>query len=209
MGNRAKRYSLAQLECTSPLAERDDPDTSVVLRIANGDQSAVRELVGRHLPALHAVARRMMGSAEEAEDVVQEVFLKVWTHAGKWQPGRAKFSTWLHRVAINQCYDRLRRKREIAMDKPPEHVDSRPSPEEMAMSSDLSKEVYAALQELPERQRAALVLSHYQGFSQMEAAAVLEVTEEALESLLARGRRTLRTRLAGLAAEHAIGRAAQ
>lgn len=187
------------------LLDSEDPDGHLVLRAGRGDQAAVRELVDRHLNPLMAVARHMLGTAEDAEEVVQEVFLRVWTHAARWQPGRAKFSTWLHRVALNLCYDRLRRRREIAMAEPPDRADETPGPEARAIGADLAVVVDAALQALPERQRAALVLSHYQGLSQVEAAAALEVSVEALESLLSRGRRSLRDKLAPLARDHAIG----
>ena len=184
-----------------------DPDGALVARIAAGDQAAVRDLVGRHIGSLTSVARRMMGTQEDAEEVVQEVFLKVWARAKDWEPGRARFSTWMHRVAINGCYDRLRRKRESAIDEVPERADDAPDPEDNAISSDVSASVDAALQALPDRQRAALVMCHYQGHSQTEAAEALEVSVEAVESLLARGRRTLRERLKGLAREHGIGAA--
>ena len=85
-------------------------DDELVARVANGDETACRLLVDRHLSRVIAVARRMLGNQSDAEEVAQEVFLRVWTHADRWEPGRAQFSTWLHRVATNLCLDRLRRR---------------------------------------------------------------------------------------------------
>jgi RNA polymerase sigma-70 factor (ECF subfamily) len=179
-----------------------DPDGELVARIAKGDQGAVRALVDRHIGALMAVARRMLGSQHEAEEVVQDVFLRVWTNAAKWQPGQAKFATWMHRVAINLCYDRLRRRREVSVDTLPERPDPAPGAEVGLEEGDLARLMDAELQELPERQRSALVLCHYQGLSQSEAAEILDISVEALESLLSRARRRLRDRLAGVAKEY-------
>src|SRR5215510_8231685 len=89
-----------------------DPDEELVGRVGAGDKRAASELVRRHLPRMVGLARRMLNDAAEAEDVAQEVFLRVWREASRWQPGAAKFETWMHRVALNLCYDRLRRRRE-------------------------------------------------------------------------------------------------
>ena len=89
-----------------------DPDTELVRNAGAGDQRAAEALVRRHLPKMVGVARRMLNDGAEAEDVAQEVFLRVWREAPRWKPGQAKFETWMHRVALNLCYDRLRRRRE-------------------------------------------------------------------------------------------------
>lgn len=182
--------------------ERQDPDGDLVVRVAAGDQEAVRELLDRHISALMAVGRRLLGSQHDAEEVVQEVFLRVWANAAKWQPGRATFATWMHRVTINLCYDRLRRRREITMDTLPELADSTPGADKGLEEEALAKRIESELQALPERQRAALVLCHYQGMSQTEAAEILQISVEALESLLSRGRRRLKDRLADVAQDY-------
>jgi RNA polymerase sigma factor (sigma-70 family) len=182
--------------------ERQDPDGDLVTRVAGGDQEAVRELVDRHITALMAVARRLLGSQHDAEEIVQEVFLRVWANAAKWQPGRATFATWMHRVAINLCYDRLRRRREITVDTLPDLPDPGPSPDRGLEDEALTKRVESELQALPERQRAALVLCHYQGMSQTEAAEILNISVEALESLLSRARRRLKDRLLDVAQDY-------
>lgn len=172
-----------------------DPDAELVARIARGDQRAAATLVERHLGRMTALARRMLGDQSEAEDVAQEVFLRVWRNAANWEPGKAKFATWMHRVAINLCYDRLRRGREIPTDAPPEQIDDAPSAYELVNAGDLARRVEQAVAALPPRQRAAVTLCHYQELSNIEAAEILEVSVEAVESLLSRGRRALRTAL--------------
>jgi len=176
----------------------DDPDTELVARAGHGDRAAAQALMVRHLPTMLALARRMLSGQAEAEDCVQEAFLKAWIHAGRWQPGNAKFETWLYRVTLNQCYDRLRKKPveplEAAVDVP----DGADGPDRGLEVAALEAEVNAALQELPERQRAAIALCHYQERGNIEAADILGISVEALESLLARGRRTLRMKLSHL-----------
>lgn len=174
-----------------------DPDAGLVKRIAQGDQEAARALVDRHLARMTTLARRMLGDAAEAEDVAQDVFLRVWRHAGLWRPGAAKFETWMMRVAINLCYDRMRRRREIATDAPPEREDDAPTGFDVVHARDVATAVEAAMASLPPRQRAAVTLCHYQEMTNIEAAQALEVSVEALESLLSRARRALRAALKG------------
>lgn len=173
-----------------------DPDEALLARVAEGDPAAVRALVARKLPRLMSLGVRMLGEASEAEDMAQEAFLRVWKQAPRWRSGQAKFDTWLHRVALNLCYDRLRRRREVPTDAPPDRADPAPSAEQRLQAQDTSRRVAEALQRLPDRQREAIVLCHYQELGNIEAAAVMGVSVEALESLLGRGRRALRAALA-------------
>jgi RNA polymerase sigma-70 factor (ECF subfamily) len=170
----------------------EDPDLALIRRVAKEDPVAVRQLVSAKLPRVLALATRMLGDRTEAEDVSQEVFERAWRQAAKWQAGRARFDTWLHVVAVNLCRDRLRRRRELTVDALPDQVDPSPRPDEALREKQRNISVEAAVRQLPERQREAIILVHYQDMSNIEAARVLEVSVEALESLLARGRRSLR-----------------
>jgi RNA polymerase sigma-70 factor (ECF subfamily) len=184
---------------------QQDPDADLLEPLARGSDTeranALNALMGRHLKSVKSLAWHMMGDEMIAEDVAQETFLKAWTHAEKWEPGRAKFSTWLHRVAKNNCYDRLRKKREIYSDTLPEMVDGAASATEMMISDEIDtvqkETVQQALSRLPERQLAAITLCHFENKSQSEAAEILEIGVRAYESLLARARRNLRGELAG------------
>ena len=175
-----------------------DPDDELVRRAGQGDAAAVQALVARKLRRVLALAERMLGDAAEAEDVAQETFLRVWRNAARWRPGVARFDTWLHRVTLNLCYDRLRRRREHLMAEPPDTPDPGPAPDRGLLAADVGVRVGRALQALPVRQREAIVLCHYQELGNIEAAGLMGVSVEALESLLSRGRRTLKSALADL-----------
>ena len=176
-----------------------DPDEDLVRRVGQGDPAAAQTLVSRKLPRILSLAQRMLGDAVEAEDVAQETMLKAWRQAPKWTPGKARFDTWLHRVALNLCYDRLRRRREIPTDTPPDRPDEGPAPDRGLLAAETGARVTAALKRLPDRQREAIVLCHYQELSNIDAAALMEISVEALESLLSRGRRALRQALSDMA----------
>lgn len=175
-----------------------DPDEDLVRRVGRGDPAAAQTLVSRKLPRILSLAQRMLGDAVEAEDVAQETMLKAWRQAPRWTPGKARFDTWLHRVALNLCYDRLRRRREIPTDTPPDRPDEGPAPDRGLLAAETGVRVTAALKRLPDRQREAIVLCHYQELSNIDAAALMEISVEALESLLSRGRRALRRALSDI-----------
>jgi RNA polymerase sigma factor (sigma-70 family) len=175
-----------------------DPDEDLVRRVGQAEPAAIQAMVARKLPRMLALAQRMLGDAAEAEDVAQEAMLRAWRQAPSWKPGKAKFDTWLHRVALNLCYDRLRRRREIPTASPPDSADPGPAPDRGLLAADTGSRVHAALSGLPERQREAIVLCHYQELSNIEAAALMDVSVEALESLLSRARRALRSALVDL-----------
>lgn len=176
-----------------------DPDEELVRRVGQGDPAAIQAMVARKLPRMLALAQRMLGDPVEAEDVAQEAMLRAWKQAPRWRPGKAKFDTWLHRVGLNLCYDRLRRRREVPTETPPDRPDDGPAPDRGLLAAELGVRVDAALRRLPERQREAIVLCHYQELSNIEAADLMKISVEALESLLSRGRRALRQTLADMA----------
>jgi RNA polymerase sigma-70 factor, ECF subfamily len=190
---------MAQAERVVPADDEQDPDLEPLRAAAAGDAAACRRLVDRHLRPLHAFAARVLDDASEAEDVCQESFMKLWQFAPQWTPGRAKVSTWLYQVALNACRDRQRRRRPEAAADPDELHSTAPGPGRLHDRAETGDRVRRAMAELPARQREALVLFHFEGHTQSEAAAVLEVSVDALESLLARARRTLRDLLADAA----------
>lgn len=174
---------------------------ALMARYARGDQGAARALTDANAGRVLAVATRLLGDAAEAEDVAQEAFLRLWRIAPQWRPGEALVSTWLHRTATNLCIDRLRKRRprdfsDAFPDGAPDIADDSPAVEEVMTRSGVSAAVRAALMALPGRQRAALVLNVYDGAANPDIAAALGVSVEAVESLLARGRRTLKRTLA-------------
>ena len=183
----------------------EDTDTQLMHRIGEGDAAAYRLLVGRHLDRLLAFSQRLLSDRAEAEDVAQDCFVRVWRHAATWTP-QATVSTWLHRIAYNLCIDRLRARRPSV---PVEDIDIEApgdSAERALSRADDARLVQDALARLPERQRAAILLVHFQELPAAEAAQALGVSIEALESLLSRGRRGLREILTPLRGELTGGR---
>ena len=173
-------------------------DSTLLARYATGEQSAARLLTARHLPRVFAHAHRLLQDHGEAEDVAQEAMLKLWKIAPDWREGEAKLSTWLYRVTANACTDRLRKRRTVALEAAPELVDNSPSAETGLITQDRRRALHGAMQSLPERQRNALVLRHFEALSNPEIAAALETSVEAVESLLSRARRSLAISLSHL-----------
>lgn len=171
-----------------------DQDYELVTRVGQGDRVAYRELVGRHLNRCIKIADRMLGNRQDAEDVMQEVCLKIWKEASRWKP-RAKFSTWLYRVLLNACIDH-KRKRVIFADDALEDIPSAdPSFDERLMLEQSSLLVRQSLQRLPDRQRAAVILSYYEDMSNQEAADAMGLALGAYQQLLFRAKQNLRNDL--------------
>ena len=177
----------------------DESDEALLKRVAAGDENAFATLVGRHLDALFNYARRLSRSSSYAEDLVQETWLAIWQKASTYRPGKVKPTTWMHTILHNKFVDHARstkKKVELA------HVDSEPeaattSPHE-ALSQREFQTLSRALGELPVNQRAALYLKHAQGFANADVARIMRMSVRAVESLQARGRRNLRSRLIDL-----------
>lgn len=161
-------------------------------RLCRQDETAFRRLLERHLPAISRFSRRMLNTAD-AEDIAQETFLRLWQHAPKWKKSRAGLSTWLHTIARNLALDLLRKK--VVQEQIDDEVPGQGSPDEQLTDAEFGEKVQQAISRLPERQRSALVLCHFQGFSGKEAAGILDMQKPALESLLARARKNLRKQL--------------
>jgi RNA polymerase sigma-70 factor (ECF subfamily) len=172
-----------------------DEDEALLDRLAQHDEAAFRTLVERHVDRAFGIALRIVGSRADAEDVVQDTMLKVWTQRGKWQHGRAKFSTWLYRVITNRCIDLRRMPRTDNVDAVPEPADAQPDVVSTMQRDEVSQLLERAMQRLPEHQRVAVILSYHENMSNGDIAEVMDTTVAAVESLLKRGRQQLRVLL--------------
>jgi RNA polymerase sigma factor (sigma-70 family) len=176
-------------------------DAELLALYARGDRAAARSLTLRFTPLALRVAVRMLGDGAEAEDVAQEAMLRLWRVASDWREGEAKVSTWLYRVTVNLCTDRLRRRRPLSLDEAGDVAEDRPGVLSSMIETDrqamVQRTVQDALARLPERQRQAVVLRHLEGLGNPEIADVMGIGVEAVESLTARGKRALAAALAG------------
>lgn len=194
---RTSKSMTAQAAQPKPRAKQGhDPDADLMARYANGDARAAAELLDSLSGRLYALAIRLLNDGAEAEDVVQETMLRVWKIAPEWRKGEAKVATWAYGVARNLCLDRLRKRRSTGLDEAPEQVDESPLPLEGMIAQDRAEALRHALERLPERQRTAIVLRHFEEASNPEIAETIGTSVEAVESLLARGRRKLAALLA-------------
>ena len=184
----------ARLETRPADRSMSEIDTALMHRVARGDHAAYRLLVDKYLRHAVTVAYRVLFNRNDAEEVAQEAFLRVWQHAARWRAdGGASFKTWLNRVVVNLCIDRKRRPAMAALDDQIEIVDEdRATPYENRLAHETSDRVALALQKLPERQRAAILLCFWEGESNIDAAKALDISVGALESLLIRAKRMLR-----------------
>jgi RNA polymerase sigma-70 factor (ECF subfamily) len=188
------------------LMERlDDPsqglsDDGLMAASANGAAAAFRLLVERHSPSAWRLAWRLCGDAAEAEDLVQEGFARLWRQAPRWQagqsPGSSSVGAYLQRVITNLAIDRSRRQRPQLMDELPDRADPAPLADAVLAEADLATRIQACLAALPDRQRAAIVLTYWEGLTGPMAAEILELSPKAFESLLIRARTALKSVLA-------------
>jgi RNA polymerase sigma-70 factor (ECF subfamily) len=182
------------------------PSEDLMPQIAKGDEHAFEILVERHQASLLNQIYRFIGDRIKSQDMAQEVFLRVWQAAGDYKP-KAKFTTWLYRIAANLCLNELkasRRKKwlrffQVDADEQTireEHFsDASPSPEDLLLSGERSREIADALQSLPENQRMALILKRYDDLSYEEISRILNCSVSAVESLLVRAKRNLQGKL--------------
>ncbi len=180
----------------------DRDDARLISAVARRDAAAFRTLAERYAPMLQRLAYRLLGHGSEAEDVVQESLLRLWDHAASWRPVGGGVPGWLRRIATNLCLDRIRRRARLSDLPVPERADPTPGADEVLDSRHLADIAWAALQTLPDRQRAAVVLTYYEQLSNAAAADILNLKVKAFESLLVRARAALRVyvRSAGVSA---------
>lgn len=182
-------------------APSDQADDVLLRRFALGDAAAARALTLRLTPRVHAHAMRLLGDRAEAEDVTQEALLRLWRIAPDWRAGEAKVTTWLYRVTGNLATDRLRKRRGVALDSVPEPEDDAQGPAGLLQDKARAAALQQALAALPERQKQAVVLRHLEGLGNPEIAGIMDISAEAVESLVARGKRALTAALSGQRAE--------
>lgn len=170
----------------------DQTDLELFIQIGNGNKDAMAEFIRRYHFKMKNFISRHLGRQIESEDIVQEVFIKVWQNAPTWINKDIPPQSWVYKVAYNLCVDELRKS------KPNEEMDfdrlasSEESPEEHVLHDERSTLLDHAFKLLSPDQRTAISLCNYQGFSNREAAEIMQLSIEAIESLLARGRRKLK-----------------
>jgi RNA polymerase sigma-70 factor, ECF subfamily len=169
-------------------------DEDLMQWIARGDEPAFRQLARRYAARAVALARRITGNDSDAEEVVQEALLRVWINAPRWRP-LAAFRTWFYRVVVNLCLSRRRRTPFLPLEAAGDPADPSPGAGAALEREESDRRIAAAIAALPDRQRAAIVLTYHEGLSNAETAAVLEASVSGVEALLVRAKRTLRDAL--------------
>lgn len=189
---------LPRLKKPVSTSEAGASDDALLVLYANGDAQAAAELMKRLAPRCYGVAMRVLGNQASAEDVTQEAMMRLWRIAPDWQPGQAKVSTWLYRVVMNLCIDQKRRQKggHVDLDAIPEPPDPARSAPEQLQEVARQDALQVALNQLPERQRQAVILRHIEELTNPEIAGIMEISVEAVESLTARGKRALAKLLA-------------
>ena len=201
----AARPFFANMEADRTPAHTDENSRDILLmeRIAAGDHHAFRELVLRHQNAIVGTVAKMLGNASEAEDIAQQVFLRIWRHAKRYRP-EAKFTTYLFTITRNLVFNESRRKKrrnEVSSDEREENsnasvpADPNKQPDAEILQQELRNAVDKAIAGLPEPQRMAVILRRYEQMPYEEIAKVLELSVSAVKSLLFRARTTLRDSL--------------
>lgn len=180
------------------MTDDDESDEALVAHAGRGDRTAAAVLIARHSPRVLSLCRQLLRNRVAAEDAAQETFLKLWETAARWSPNGARLETWLYRVASNACLDRLRQaRRDAPEEESGERIDGAPSAVDLISADDRKRAVEAALAALPDKQRIAMTLRHYQDLTNIEIGAAMELSVDAVESLLARARKSLKDKLAG------------
>jgi RNA polymerase sigma-70 factor, ECF subfamily len=184
-------------------------DFALMARIGAGDHEAFRQLVERHQNAVVGTVAKMLGNHSEAEDIAQQVFLRIWKNAKRYRPD-AKFTTYLYTITRNLVFNETRRKsrkKEVSADANEENshhlIEANPEskPDSALLQVELQAAVDAAIAALPEAQRLAVVLRNYEQLSYEEIAEVLDLSVSAIKSLLFRARTSLREALSGYLAQ--------
>lgn len=171
-------------------------DEDLLSRIQEGDSLAFAELVKRHSTKFYALSYKYLLNREEAEDLVQSAFLKLWERPDMWRANsEAKFTTWFYRIVVNMCLDIKKKHTPLAMPENFEAVENGDSQEKLTLKNERQQVLQVNIASLPKRQRTALILCVYEELSHKEAAAIMKVGEKALQSLLSRAKATLKQKM--------------
>jgi RNA polymerase sigma-70 factor, ECF subfamily len=179
------------------LKKEEHSDLELMTKIGAGDMCALGELIRRHQQKILALAYRTLGRWDLAEDVTQEVFLRVHRSAPKFKP-KAKVTTWMYRIAVNLCMDTLRRAKRTPVAIPNEDRLPAPTGHDPLEASERVEMVKRAVANLPDRQRTVLNLFRYQELSHKEIAEATGWSASSVESLLVRAYANLRKSLSKL-----------
>jgi RNA polymerase sigma factor (sigma-70 family) len=186
---------------SAPRTAGPGDDAALAARLAARDPAALREVIARYAAALHRACYRMTGDTYEAEDIVQEACLRLWDQApkiaarhpiGSQAAATLRIGGWLQRVVTNLAIDRLRRNRRLSNSEVPDSADEAPLADTLIEAGEREGTARALIMALPERQRAAIVLTYYEELPNAEAAEAMEMNIKAFESLLHRARAALR-----------------
>jgi len=177
-------------------ASQNLEDAELLARFAKGDRAAAQVLTARLAPVVYTQAFRMLGDRAEAEDITQDSLLRLWHAAPDWQAGQAKVTTWLYRVTSNLCIDKMRKSKRHSSGAVPEMPDNGPDMERRLQNRARAQALRAALRDLPNRQKQAIILRHLEGLSNPDVAQIMQISVEAVESLMSRGKRSLADALA-------------
>jgi RNA polymerase sigma-70 factor, ECF subfamily len=179
-------------------SENPEPEIGWMARIREGDMDAFRLLVEMHQARVIGTISKMLGSEAEAEDLAQQVFIRVWKSAPRYQP-TARFTTWLFRITRNLVFNELRRKRHFSdqSEETPEPIErAEKEPDRVLLGEELQNAIQAAINQLSESQRMAIILRRYEEMPYEEIAKVMGTSVPAVKSILFRARAELRERLA-------------
>ncbi|HUF61262.1 MAG TPA: sigma-70 family RNA polymerase sigma factor [Verrucomicrobiales bacterium] len=182
-----------------------DEDILCMLRVKEGDEVAFEELVRRHQGSVVATAYQMLGDLDEAHDIAQQVFIRIWKSASRWEP-QARFTTWMFTIARNLVFNESRRRQR----KPSQSIETQPEdqkqrlsnsgeagPDELLLQREMQEAIDRAIEALPEQQRLAMVLRRFEMLPYEEIASVMSTSVPAVKSLLFRARTQLRRDLGG------------
>jgi RNA polymerase sigma-70 factor (ECF subfamily) len=174
------------------MTSAEETDEALMALAAGGDQAAFGRLARRHFPRLVTLAQRMLADRAAAEDAAQEALLRAWRNAARYDAGRARVTTWLHRITVNLVVDRCRAARHPTALLAEDILDTAPLAPAVLERRQRHGALAAGIAAMPDRQRAALLLTYAEQRAGVEAAAMLGISTRALEGLLRRGRHFLR-----------------